>query len=62
MRYLLLFHQILRKSAMVYVSNIDKNDIAEIVRNFNLMKETDLKLRNILLEENVPLEDKYGII
>ena len=46
-RYLLLFHQILCKSAMVYVSNIDKNDIAETVQNFNPIKETALKMSEI---------------
>ena len=46
------------KSAMVYVSSIDKNDIAETVRNFNPIKETALKMREILLKENDPLEDK----
>ena len=47
------------KSAMVYVSSIDKNDIAETVRNFNPIKETALKMREILLKENDPLEDKF---
>ena len=42
---------------MVYVSNIDKNDIAETVRNFNPIKETALKMKEILLEENDSLED-----
>ena len=44
---------------MVYASSIDKNDIAETVRNFNPIKETALKMREILLKENDPLEDKF---
>ena len=47
------------KSAMAYVSSIDKNDITETVRNFNPIKETALKIREILLKENDPLEETF---
>ena len=46
-------------SSMVFVNSIDKGDMAEALRNSNPVKETALMMRQILLKESDPLEDKF---